>query len=62
MLKLNDTSGERNEIGNSIDANVLEYASVKKFSTIDDKQVDLNDTNIKLHKLIRKIIKITIIT
>lgn len=53
MLKLNDTSGERNEIGNSIDANILEYASIKKFSSIDDKQIDLNDTNIKLHKLIR---------
>jgi hypothetical protein len=32
MLKLNDTSGDRNEIGNSINSNQLEYASLKKYN------------------------------
>ena len=55
MLKLNDTSGDKNEIGNSFNANFLEYASIKKFATIENKQLDVNDTSIRLHKLIRKI-------
>jgi hypothetical protein len=54
MLKLNDTSGDKNEIGNSFNANFLEYASIKKFATIENKQLDVNDTSIRLHKLIRK--------
>ncbi len=37
MFRLNDTAGERHEIGNSISANQLVYASMHKYIKENDK-------------------------
>ena len=37
MFRLNDTAGERHEIGNSISANQLVYASMQKYIKENDK-------------------------
>jgi hypothetical protein len=48
MFKLNDSSGERHEIGSSITANQLSYASLHKYIREHDKT---ESKLIRMHQL-----------